>query len=458
LLCTLCAVCGLLLMVSIPAHACTCAGPTPTCSVFTQSPVIFRGRVSEITPLSPPSSQVKNLDGTTSSIGAPGKLKVQFEVAEVFRGNPGAEVTVFTEEQSSACGFPFKTGAEYIVFTYENKATGELSTSRCSNTHELDPAKEDPDVAWFRERAKLPSGATVFGSIFIPANRKPLPSSQISIKGTENHDVVPDENGKYSIAGLAAGQYTVSATAPSGFVTAGARTISVADRGCAEVDWPVFYDGHIGGRVTDRSGAPIAKLPMELSRRDANAWNGFSMVGLADTDVEGRFEFKEVPPGEYFLTANSLGPSPQRPYPRVYFPNADKIEIATGVQLGTSEKLSNVDMILPVAWKPVAVRARVVLNDGRPASHVEVIAYDLTALWSVEPATAETDENGQAMLTVYEGRAYYLTSLISGGIQQRCGGPLKFTAQNGMKLGTIRIEHNWGNCLAQLDPKFVPPR
>lgn len=26
-----------------------------------------------------------------------------------------------------------------------------------------------------------------------------------------------------------------------------------------------------------------------------------------------------------------------------------------------------------------------------------------------------------------------------------------------LRLRAITIEHNWGNCLAQLNPKFIPP-
>jgi hypothetical protein len=61
-------------------------------------------------------------------------------------------------------------------------------------------------------------------------------------------------------------------------------------------------------------------------------------------------------------------------------------------------------------------------------------------------------------LSLYEGRTYYLVATISGGTQQRCGGPLKFVAKDGVTLGTITIEHNWGNCLAQLGPEFQAPR
>ena len=131
---------------------------------------------------------------------------------------------------------------------------------------------------------------------------------------------------------------------------------------------------------------------------------------------------------------------------------------ATAVHLEASAALEHIDITLPNAWKPVLVHTRVAMQDGSSATHAEVGARDTSALWSGEPATAVTDADGRAELTVYEGRTYYLTALINGGTQQRCAGPLKFTAKDGMTLETVRIEHNWGNCLAQLNPNFTPPR
>jgi hypothetical protein len=86
------------------------------------------------------------------------------------------------------------------------------------------------------------------------------------------------------------------------------------------------------------------------------------------------------------------------------------------------------------------------------------LIYDIDYLWSVVPATALAGSDGGATLTLYEGRTYYLTSYISSpnGTQQRCAGPLKFIASEGLRLDAITIEHV-GNCLAQLSPLFRPP-
>ena len=106
----------------------------------------------------------------------------------------------------------------------------------------------------------------------------------------------------------------------------------------------------------------------------------------------------------------------------------------------------------------VTVRARVLEPDGSPATGADVLAYDIEYSSSPERARADAGVKDDAALTVYEGRTYYLIAIVSGGTQQRCAGPLKFTAKDGVRLNAITIDHNWGNCLAQLSPNFRPPR
>jgi 5-hydroxyisourate hydrolase-like protein (transthyretin family) len=232
----------------------------------------------------------------------------------------------------------------------------------------------------------------------------------------------------------------------------------VNDKGCAEVDWYVTYDGHIRGRVTDVDGIPVGHLVVELERRDGNSFNGFAIVDLKETGNDGRYEFQNVGPGEYFVVANNLGASPVRPYPKVFYPAAETGEEATPVQVGASASVEAINVVMPRAWKKVTVTAKVVEADGTAAAGVTVYGREVKDQSSVEPMTAITGADGKVILPVYEGQEYYATATENGGVQQRCGGPVKFVAKEGLDLGTFRIENPWGNCLAQLNPKFRRPR
>jgi|SRR5271155_4386289 len=449
-----------LLLVPATSHACSCIGPQPICSAYWQSQVIFRGRVAEQTLFSSTNETVKNLDGSYSIIQGPGYYRVRFSVLEMFRGeSQSKEIDILTNEQSSGCGFPFITGAEYLVFTYANANTNELWTSTCSHTHELEPGVEDADLAWMRALATAPKAATIYGTVFPTPNLTgPNPAATIHLSGPERRDAVPDQTGKYSFPNLPSGEYTVSAALPVGFATEAGRTVTVVEKGCSQIDWHVRYDGHIRGIVSDADGRPLPDVFMVLQRRDPNSATGFADIDLKNTGPDGRYDFAPIPPGDYLVSANHLGPSPARPYPRIYYPSAESDSSASVIHLVASGTAERIDLVFPNAWKTVTVHARVLLADGSPAIGADVNAYDINYLNSGEPSRADSDADGRATLSVYEGRTYYLVATISGGTQQRCAGPLRFEAKDGIIVGTIRIDHNWGNCLAQLNPEFQAPR
>jgi hypothetical protein len=304
-----------------------------------------------------------------------------------------------------------------------------------------------------------PKGATIYGSVLsVPSSTGPRAAATINLSGPESHSAVPDQTGKYSFDNLPPGQYTVSAALPTGLTSEANRSVSLVEKSCSQIDWHVRYDGHIRGIVSDADGHPLPDMFIVLQRRDPKSATAFADVDLKNTGPDGRYDFAPVSPGDYFVSVNHLGPSPTRPYPRIYYPNAELDSAASVIHLAASATADNIDVVLPNPWKTVTVRARVLLADGSPAVDADVNAYDINYLNSGEPNRADSGADGRVALSVYEGRTYYLVATISGGTQQRCAGPLRFIAKDGIEVGTILINHNWGNCLAQLNPEFRPPR
>jgi 5-hydroxyisourate hydrolase-like protein (transthyretin family) len=226
------------------------------------------------------------------------------------------------------------------------------------------------------------------------------------------------------------------------------------DKGCAEVDWYATYDGHVRGRVTDADGHPVPHLSMDLRRQDGDL---HSTLHYKTTDEDGRYDFDAVEPGEYFVIANSMGVSPDRPYPKVFYPGAVAAGEVTPVKIGPSASVDSIDLVMPRPWKKITVKTKVIEADGSPAAGVSVYGYDRGYRSSMEPMTAKTDADGTATLPLYENHEYFITATKTGGTQQRCAGPLKIVAQDGLDTGILRIEHPWGNCLAQLNPNFRAP-
>jgi hypothetical protein len=238
---------------------------------------------------------------------------------------------------------------------------------------------------------------------------------------------------------------------PEGFATEKQQTVSVEDKACAEVDWSVRYDGHVKGRVVDVDGKPVAGIGLQLNARGGAAPGVPAYLDFASTDSNGNYDFAQVPPGDYLVVANRWGASPRVPYPEEYFRQPGESHPGT-VHLDASGTVEHIDLTLPRARTPVALRVSVVLQDGSAAASVSVWARDESEWAQMELFHADTDKDGHALLTVYEGRTYYVSALLRGGAQQRCGGPVRITAKDGMALAAIKIEYDGGGCLARRGP------
>ncbi len=102
--------------------ACQCDALTPQ-ERLEQSTYAFTGRVADV--LSPKK----------------GKRSVVFDVDEIFKGSPKAEMKVTEELSGTDCDIRFEVGQSYLVFAQWE--WGMVKTSRCMGTKYLPKAKTD---------------------------------------------------------------------------------------------------------------------------------------------------------------------------------------------------------------------------------------------------------------------------------------------------------------------------
>lgn len=110
------------------AHACSCAMPRSTQESIDETEVIF--------------------SGTVESVGASGEMQfgVTMTVDEDWKGleaSERSEVTVYTANNSAACGYAFEEGGEYLVYGYRDAETDVVRVGLCSATKPLDQADDD---------------------------------------------------------------------------------------------------------------------------------------------------------------------------------------------------------------------------------------------------------------------------------------------------------------------------
>lgn len=108
-----------LLMLPEPAHACLCASSGSPREAMAEADAVFFGKVTSLTAHSRRDGSISSADPVT----------VEFDVIRVWKGPPHDTLTVETERMGISCGYEFKEGRRYIVYTWGGNRTG-----RCTRT------------------------------------------------------------------------------------------------------------------------------------------------------------------------------------------------------------------------------------------------------------------------------------------------------------------------------------
>ncbi|MDL5157711.1 MSCRAMM family protein [Actinomycetospora termitidis] len=131
------------------------------------------------------------------------------------------------------------------------------------------------------------------------------------VRGTVVAVARSNADGGYRFADLDEGSYTLTAAAPD--TTPVAETVQVPGEGRVVRDISLVSQLRLTGVVRSASGGrPVAEALATLVGADGN------VVGAAVTGTDGTFDFPEVAPGTYTITASG------------YAPVASEIEVGTG--------------------------------------------------------------------------------------------------------------------------------
>jgi hypothetical protein len=441
------------LLLAPAAYPCSCIGPTPVCSVFWTTPLVFVGHVisQQLIYDQPPEERVVN--GKNIRLIGPGRYEVHFSVGESLKGIAGQEIIVRTHSQSSACGFEFEDGSEYLVYAYSKN--GEWWTDHCTRTHKIETANDDADVQWIHGLAKAPQGGTIFGTIqsFSPTDRDvfPLSNIKVDVNGPISKAISTDTSGHFRMTALPPGTYTVSAVAPSGYTAFSPTKVSVNDRGCAEVPFSTRLDGHIGGHVYFCNGVPAGGLVITAENIDLEPWAAGKQT-LTTSSKDGSFDFSPLAPGRYVLGVNiNFRSADDRYYRKVFYSGVTERSQAALVQVGHAQTVDNLRFFLPEDLPAPSIPLQVTLlgRDGKPIPNVEILPQDdmWETLVSVNGELKKTDSEGKATLLLRKGAYYNVWAVVNlPDFTQRCAEPVGVLAEVGLKPVTLIVSHSFGNC------------
>jgi protocatechuate 3,4-dioxygenase beta subunit len=203
-----------------------------------------------------------------------------------------------------------------------------------------------------------------------------------------------DNDGRYSLSGLAPGQYTVTALVPA-FVVVGSssvgpgKTVALALNETVEsVDFKLVRGGVITGRVTDTDNRPVMEERVDLLLVDengnaANRQPGVSVPNyqMYTTDDRGIYRLFGMPAGRYKV---SVGTNPNSGFvttgPRAYFkqafyPDVNDAAKAMVVELSEGGEAANIDIVVGRRASTYRVSGRVVDADTREPVVGTQVAY-----------------------------------------------------------------------------------
>lgn len=427
-------------------EACDCPLAGPPCESFWNTDVVFSGQVTEIkeTPVKP---VAQNDDPFSYQRRT---RTIRFAVNESFRGIEEKSVELKTGMGGGDCGFDFENGQSYLVYAYRNKETGVLGTGICTRTRVLSKATED--LEYFRGLKDAKSGGTVYGTVEQRHICKsgecrpnaPLPNILLTLTGNGNkYETTTDEKGEYRLSNLTAGEYALRLNIPEGLTGhEKERKIKILEKGCAETYHLLETKTFLSGRILTDENAPAAKIAVNLIPIDQIGERHHKDKQYASTDENGRYVFKSIPAGTYYLGVRLDGMRDiDFPYPRTFYPGTTDLKNAVPVTIVEGKVIENFDFALVKKLKTGTIQGVVLMPDGKPAAKASVCLEEVEYTeGSICRAGIETDEQGHFAFTVMNGLRYLIRSHINtANGQQRHAEPVEASGSGDSSAAGVKL-------------------
>jgi len=401
------------------ARGCACSKASPgACQGLQQGDVAFVGTVTEIGSPSPgensgfpsaaPSSDQTNNSvspDTGTNSASTSITRYHFHIDEKFAGPGTAEIDVFSGGDDGDCGYQFRKGEQYLVFT-QQELGGQLFATICNGTRPASEARAlIPQLRAMRSGGRV---ASVFGVLrradppfLAPADDPDDPLPGVALKLRSKYDrfsTSTGADGVYSFYDVHEGEYTFSANLPPRMqltqktLSGGLPPFKIPDGACYEYDVDALPTGHIHGSVLGPDGKPLRIASVELYRAGQYGERKPGLWGFQG--FKGYFDFDHIGPGEYILVYNRTDRrDPNSPFPRTFYPGASNPEAAQPIVMKEGQQLK---LTLKVrdgyATRPLKVNVK--WAHGRPPGNLTVMAKaeDGTANPAADKITDDTFE------------------------------------------------------------------
>ncbi len=387
----------LVLLLALPSviRSCTCSKEPPgTCPGLQSDDVVFLGTVTDISAVAatPPDASAStdanaNASNAADTQGAPTPItRYHFHINERFAGPNSPDIDVFSGGDDGDCGYNFKKGDQYIVYT-QQEAEGRLFATICNGTRRASDGRALlPQLRAMRNHDRV---ASVFGllhradpPLLAPTDDPddPLPNIKLKLRSKDDRFATSTgADGVYSFYDVHAGEYQYTADLPARFeftqktLKGGLPPFKIPNGACYEYNVSALPTGKIRGSVLGPDGKPLQLASVELYRADRYDHSKPGLWGFqGDT---GKFEFDHIGPGRYILVFNRLNrEDPNSPFRRTFYPGVRKQSETRIIRMKDGEQFLNANIKLRDGFPTRKVRVALKWQDGRPLGEVTVSA------------------------------------------------------------------------------------
>ncbi len=268
--------------------------------------------------------------------------------------------------------------------------------------------------------------------------KRPFRNIKVEIQSeTQRFTTTTDEKGNYLFFDIPPAAYSIRCDLPERLETENnVKELTLSTQSCREYNIVALTEGQISGTLLSHEGKPKGVEIELVVASEADKPNPRRFVISADWQ-SGKFEFKNIPPAQYFLGVNLsklCHQHAQHPrgsnvtcQPHTYYPGVSEVSQATLINLAEGEQLKDFDFRLLPPFSVRTISGVTVLPDGKPVANAEITLMVVDGESVVFGGLTKTDEYGRFSMPAYSLKSW-VSAVVNTNAKYLHSEPIEFSS------------------------------